>query len=45
MIWCDERAFKAPGAPCKKELESLGLSVKAYKSAENCIRALKKKGS
>lgn len=43
VIWCDERAFKAAGAAAKKELEDLGMIIKAYKTAANCIRSLNKK--
>jgi hypothetical protein len=44
LIWCDNRAFKEAAAPQREELENeTGSSVKAHKSAENCIRLLRKK--
>jgi len=44
LIWCDNRAFKEASAPQRQELEDeTGASVKAHKSAENCIRLLRKK--
>lgn len=44
LIWCDNRAFKETAAPQRQELEDeTGTSVKAHKSAENCIRLLRKK--
>jgi len=44
LIWCDNRAFKDASAPQRQELENeTCTSVKAHKSAENCIRLLRKK--
>lgn len=44
LIWCDNRAFKEASAPQRQELEDeTGAAVKAHKTAENCIRLLRKK--
>lgn len=44
LIWCDSRAFKEAAAPQRRQLElETNLTVKAHKSAENCIRLLRKK--
>jgi len=44
LIWCDTRAFKEASAAQRSQLEAeTHLPVKAHKSAENCIRLLRKK--
>lgn len=44
LIWCDNRAFKEASASQRQQLEGeTGIAVKAHKSAENCIRLLRKK--
>lgn len=44
LIWCDQRAFKESSAPWKQQLEARAmLPVKAHKTAEKCIRLLRKK--
>lgn len=45
VIWCDQRAFKDDSAPLREELEAATriLTVKAHKTAEKCIRLLRKK--
>merc|ERR1719171_2752787 len=43
LIWCDETAFKSTSLAKKKQLECLGLRVKAHKTAERCIRSLDKR--
>lgn len=44
VIWCDQRAFKTASAPLKASLEDrIGQSVKAHKSADKCLRFLRKK--
>lgn len=44
LIWCDNRAFKETSGIQRQQLEhETNLPVKAHKSAENCIRLLRKK--
>jgi len=44
LIWCDTRAFKDASAAQRSQLEAeTHLPVKTHKSAENCIRLLRKK--
>jgi hypothetical protein len=44
LIWCDQRAFKENSAAWKQQLEARArLPVKAHKTAEKCIRLLRKK--
>jgi hypothetical protein len=44
IFWCDQRAFKDTSANLKEELESeTKLPVKTYRTAEMCIRLLRKK--
>lgn len=44
LIWCDQRAFKEASTPWKELLEKeTGETVKGHKTAENCIRLLRKK--
>lgn len=44
LIWCDQRAFKESSMSWKAQLEARAqLPVKAHKTAEKCIRLLRKK--
>lgn len=44
LIWCDQRAFKEVSGLWKELLESATqLQVKAHKTAEKCIRLLRRK--
>lgn len=44
LIWCDHRAFKDTSAPLREQLQNAtGLSVKTHRTAENCLRLLRKK--
>jgi hypothetical protein len=44
LVWCDHRAFKESSAPMKEQLQNAtGLSVKTHRTAENCLRLLRKK--
>lgn len=44
LIWCDQRAFKESSETWKQQLETRAkLPVKAHKTAEKCIRLLRKK--
>jgi len=44
LIWCDQRAFKESSETWKHQLEARAkLPVKAHKTAEKCIRLLRKK--
>lgn len=44
LIWCDHRAFKDTSAPLREQLQSAtGVSVKTHRTAENCLRLLRKK--
>jgi hypothetical protein len=44
IFWCDQRAFKETSAAWKEQLESeTQMSVKTYRTAEMCIRLLRKK--
>jgi hypothetical protein len=44
IFWCDQRAFKEASANLKEELEAeTQMPVKTYRTAEMCIRLLRKK--
>ncbi|CAJ1332683.1 unnamed protein product [Effrenium voratum] len=44
VFWCDSRAFKHEFQGLRDELESgIGMTAKSHKTAEKCIRLLKKK--
>lgn len=44
LIWCDHRAFKDTSASMKEELQNCTqLTVKTHRTAENCLRLLRKK--
>jgi len=44
VIWCDARAFKEEFHALREELESAtGMAAKSHKTAEKCIRLLRKK--
>lgn len=44
VIWCDQRAFKLESASLREQLAiATGVAPKAHKTAEKCIRLLRKK--
>eukprot|EP00434_Breviolum_minutum_P007502 symbB.v1.2.006621.t1/scaffold390.1/size254036/17 len=44
VFWCDARAFKHEFQGLREELESaIGVAAKSHKTAEKCMRLLKKK--
>lgn len=44
VVWCDPRAFKSEVSVMRHQLEvAAGAAVKAHKSADKCIRLLRKK--
>lgn len=44
LIWCDHRAFKDTSAGMKEQLQNeTNVSVKTHRTAENCLRLLRKK--
>lgn len=44
LIWCDHRAFKESSASMRDQLQTAtGLNVKTHRTAENCLRLLRKK--
>mmetsp|Transcript_4291 Transcript_4291/g.8361 ORF Transcript_4291/g.8361 Transcript_4291/m.8361 type:complete len:863 (-) Transcript_4291:98-2686(-) len=44
IFWCDQRAFKDSAAPLKMELATQsGVPVKTYRTADMCMRLLRKK--
>lgn len=44
IFWCDQRAFKDTATPLKTELETeTGVPVKTYRTADMCMRLLRKK--
>jgi len=44
LVWIGERAFRAAAAT-KEQIESLGYSIKVYRSHDRCSRMLDKKGT
>jgi len=44
IFWCDQRAFKEDSSALKDQLEAeTGVSVKTYRTADMCVRLLRKK--
>lgn len=44
VIWCDQRGFKSESASLREQLAvATGVSPKTHKTAEKCIRLLRKK--
>lgn len=45
IIWCDEASFRTGAEERKLELAKFGTRVRCYKSADACIRSMRKKTS